>query len=244
MMTSAFALSQILSLASRQRDDQRFLTAVASCLGVDGPEAEVNVLQHLVRITTQIDIDIEALNLDDKTEATLKREAAPFNGIRNLSQIHQTVKHAKANILKPDHLVGLTRLHAAFAHARPAPEISGDARDLASEFKDSLEKLLASSIPSELKADIERHIRQIIATLENYYFFSEKQLDYSLAGLVGTLVLNVDETEKHAATIQPLQKVVVKLIGTIAAAGKYVGITRRLAEDGKVLLDMLRSSGN
>lgn len=240
MMTSALALSQILSLTSRQGDNERFLAAAASCLGMDGPEAEMNVLQHLVRITIQIDCDIDALNLGDKTTATLKREVAPFNGIRNLSQVHQKISQAKSNILKPDHLVGLTRLHAAFAHARPVPEISDEARTLATEFKDALEKVRSSSIPGDLRADIERHVGQIIATLENYYFFSEKHLDYSLEGLVGTLVLNADEAKKHASTIQPLTKAVVKLVEVVATTGKFVGIARRLADDGMALLGVLK----
>jgi len=239
-MTSALALSQILSLVSRKPDDVRFLTATADCLGVSGPEAEIEVLRHLVRLTIQIESDIEFLKLDSKTTAALKQESSPFIGIRSLSQVHQNVKQAKASFLNPAHLVGLTRLHAAFAHAKPIPELSDDARSLAEDFKEALSKLQNSKMPDDLKADIELHLRQIIATLENYYFFSSKQLDHSLEALVGTLVLNPDEAEKHSKDVKPVQKVVANLLTALSSSEKYSTIARKLAENGAALLDVLK----
>lgn len=243
MMTSALALSQILSLVSKQPDNKPFLTATADCLNVSGPEAEIDVLKQLVRLVNKLTEDVESLGLDDKTTATLKQEIVPFAGITNLSHVHQEVRHVKAGFMKPDNLTGLIRLHAAFAHTKSMPEISDDVRKMADEFRTALQNLLDSDVPDKLKDDIARSLRAVIASLDNYYFFSERQLNHSLEALVGTLVLHPDEATANEESIGPIKAAIGKLLYVYRTSGQYLGITRRIAEDGKAIADFFGMSG-
>jgi hypothetical protein len=244
MMTSALALSQILSLVSSQSSNVRFLEATATCLGMEGPDVEMDVLYHLVRLTNQLETDILSLKLDDKTTVALRKEAAPFSGIPKLTQVHLTVEQAKNNFLNPTHLVGLLRLHAAFAHAQPIPELSADAVPLIKDFKSALEQLQKSNVPDELKETLSVHLRFIISSLENYYFFSSRQIDQSLATLVGTIVLSPDAVKEHSKEMNPIISAVGKLLTAFTSTGKYTAIGRKLADDGKALLDVVNQFGN
>ena len=81
MMTSALALSQILSaVAAKPKAKERFLKTVADLLGLVGEEAEIEAMRHVSRLARSVSDDISSLELDGVTKSVVMQDAAPFRG--------------------------------------------------------------------------------------------------------------------------------------------------------------------
>ncbi|WP_181247686.1 hypothetical protein [Cereibacter changlensis] len=217
------------------------MTVLAAHLGLSGPDAEFLVVEQVYRLLRQIKLDIDAAELDDAARKTVDTNLSRFSGLENLTQYHYTIEQARAKFLSADSLVGLSTIDHELSGRVEFIDISREAKELANSFRSIRDEVDTSGIKPELKVVLLKRLSQIIAALENYYFFREDELADITAGLVGSLVLSRPTDKESVAIYERVAGVLGKLISAVGGTNKFLASADGALKNGHALAETLQS---
>lgn len=194
MTTSALSLNLLLSQVRGNGQLQTpFLDVLARHLGLEGESSRAEAALALFKLTQRVEADLEQLQIDDQTKKQLQKYLAPFKGLISMAHVHLDMKNAQNNFLKPDALVGLTNLHAAFSGKVERLSSLQDGDELSLTARELIEKIPELGFPDDVAVAVRRRLHQIQIALESFEYFGAEFLSDALEDLVGALVIRVDK---------------------------------------------------
>jgi hypothetical protein len=244
MTTSAHRLYLILSQASSHgKEKEPFLSAAAEVLSLEGEMREIAALEKLVGLINEIKRDIERLPVEDEHKRHLNKFLNAFNGLRNLSQAHQTMENVKKNFLKPENVMNITNIHLALLGHFESKELPKETNELATRFRELKFKVNDSSLPHHAKVSISIRINQIASILECSYAFTPEELKVELDALVGSIVVaRKDTTRKNAALLGSLATATAAVFVFLGKADKGLSHLISIGEKGERLVEFFDES--
>jgi len=241
MMTSALALSQVLTMIVMHRGSgDRFLSVAADKLGLSSEDREAEALLYLSRSIRNVRKDIDSLPFAEDQKELLRNQIAVFSPIADFSHAHLVVDQAKVNSLTDRNLVGLTHIHMALSGFARFPEINQTNKELASEFRELRDEVASSDVPDYVKKLILDRINQIAAILDHLAFFGVRDLEKELESLAGSLVVNKPAIAENSPGVG--QKVLLLLSKGFKFAdtvNKSVDVGQASLENGREIYGLL-----
>ena len=235
MMTSALALSQVLTAVSMHgKTADRFLRIAADKLNLSGEDREAEALLHISRAIRRVSLDISNLPFPDEQKKLLMGQISVFTPLVDFTQAHLTMEHIKGNCLSDANLVGLTFLHMTLSGHSRQPELDTTSIGLAEEFRILREDIAKSKLPVQLKSAIIARINQVSSALDHFTFFGGNDVEAVLSALTGTIFIHQKEIGRESTSLgKKILGLVQKAFVAVEAANKAVDQGQATIENGQ-----------